>query len=135
MVDLACEELEHFRRVYGWLVARGSTLGADAKDEYVVRMMGLVRRGPELYLLDRLLVAGIVEARGCERFRLLGEELAGDLAAEYRELARCEARHAALFAGLAKRYFASNEVERRAQELFRAEAEILASLPLRAALH
>lgn len=135
MVDLACEELEHFRRVYEVIVRRGGSLGADAKDRYVGKLLGLVRRGPDFYLLDRLLVAGVVEARGCERFRLLAEGLDSDLAGFYLDFARGEARHAALFVRLAKIYFPVDSVTRRLDELFFAEAEIVASLPLRPALH
>jgi tRNA-(ms[2]io[6]A)-hydroxylase len=135
MVDLACEELEHFRRVFEVLVRRGSTLGPDAKDAYVGRMLALVRRGPDAYLLDRLLVAGVVEARGCERFRLLGEALEGEMGDLYREFAAGEAGHAALFVRLARAYFPAGVVEVRLDALLSAESEIVASLPVRAALH
>ncbi len=135
MVDLACEELEHFRRVYAVIAARGGTLGPDAKDLYVGHLLGLVRRGPDEYLLDRLLVAGVVEARGCERFRMLAESLEGDLADLYRDLATSEASHAALFVKLARAYFSGDLVEGRLDELLLAEAEIIAKLPVRPALH
>jgi tRNA-(ms[2]io[6]A)-hydroxylase len=135
MVDLACEELGHFRRVYELIAARGSSLGADAKDLYVGRLLRLVRRGPDEYLLDRLLVAGVVEARGCERFRLLAEGLDAPLAPHYRDFAASEAGHAALFLRLARTYFPNDVVEARADELLTAEAEIIGSLPLRPALH
>ena len=114
MVDLACEELGHFRRVYELIAARGGSLGADAKDLYVGRLLRLVRRGPDEYLLDRLLVAGVVEARGCERFRLLAEGLDATLAPLYRDFATSEAVHAALFLRLARTYFPSEVVEARA---------------------
>jgi tRNA 2-(methylsulfanyl)-N6-isopentenyladenosine37 hydroxylase len=135
MVDLACEELEHFRRVFDLLAARGGTLGADTKDRYVTGMLDLVRRGQDEYLLDRLLVAGVVEARGCERFRLLGEGLEGDVSELYRDFAASEATHAALFVRLARVYFPADTVETRLDELLAREPEIVASLPLRPALH
>ena len=113
----------------------GGSLGADSKDVYVGELLGLVRRGPDFYLLDRLLVAGVVEARGCERFRLLAEGLDAELAAFYRDFAKGEARHAALFVRLAKIYFSTDVVDRRLDELLASEAEIVASLPLRPALH
>src|SRR4051812_19977141 len=97
MVELACEELDHFRRVYQVIVRRGGSLAADSKDVYVGKLLGLVRRGPDFYLLDRLLVAGVVEARGCERFRLLADGIDSELASFYRDFAKGEARHAALF--------------------------------------
>jgi tRNA-(ms[2]io[6]A)-hydroxylase len=135
MVDLACEELEHFRKVYACIVARRGRLGDDTKDRYVRELLGLARRGPEVYLLDRLLLAGIIEARGCERFRLLAAALPPDLAPLYADFARSEARHAGLFVRLAKLYYPEEEVEARLGELGAAEAEIVRVLPLRPALH
>ena len=70
MVDLAREELEHFAQVYKWIVERGLMLGADTKDSYVRQMNACARKGSDVYLMDRLLIAGIIEARGCERFGL-----------------------------------------------------------------
>src|SRR6185436_4650397 len=121
MVELACEELEHFRRVYQVIVQRGGSLGADSKDVYVGKLLTLVRRGPDSYLLDRLLVAGVVEARGCERFRLLSEGLDSELSPFYLEFAKGEARHATLFVRLAKIYFAADVVHRRLDELLASE--------------
>ncbi|HMI83049.1 MAG TPA: tRNA-(ms[2]io[6]A)-hydroxylase [Polyangiaceae bacterium] len=135
MVDLACEELHHFRKVYAFIVTRGGQLGEDTKDRYVRELLGLARRAPEVYLLDRLLVAGVIEARGCERFGLLAASLEPELAAFYGEFARSEGRHAGLFVRLAKRYYDEPQVDARLAELFAAEAPIVQSLPLRAALH
>jgi tRNA-(ms[2]io[6]A)-hydroxylase len=135
MVDLACEELEHFRKVYACIVARGGTLGDDTKDRYVRDLLHLVRRAPEVYLLDRLLIAGVIEARGCERFHLLATSLEPELAELYADFARSEARHAGLFVRLAKVYFPEEEVTARLDELRAAEADIMRSLPLRPALH
>jgi tRNA-(ms[2]io[6]A)-hydroxylase len=135
MVELACEELEHFRRVYAVIATKGGMLGADEKDAYVARLLGLVRRGPELYLLDRLLVAAVVEARGCERFGRLAAGLDSDLAELYREFATTEATHAALFVRLALLYFPEPAVRERLDQLLDAEVAILASLPIRPALH
>lgn len=135
MVDLACEELHHFRKVYACIVARGGRLGDDSKDRYVRELLGLVRRAPEVYLLDRLLMAGVIEARGCERFHLLAAALEPDLAPLYADFARSEARHAGLFVRLAKIYYEAREVEARLDELRAKEAEIMRALPLRPALH
>jgi tRNA-(ms[2]io[6]A)-hydroxylase len=135
MVDLAYEELGHFRRVFDVIERRGGTLGADSKDLYVGHLLGLVRRGPNEYLLDRLLVAGVVEARGCERFRILAEGLEGDMGDLYREFATSEAGHAALFVRLARQYFPIDVVEARLDELLTAEIEAVAALPVRPALH
>jgi tRNA-(ms[2]io[6]A)-hydroxylase len=137
MVRLAGEELEHFTRVYDALVARGRTLAQDAPDPYMSALRRLMRkRDVEEYLVDRLIVFGVVEARACERFALLGKELAdADLREFYRQLARAEARHHGVFMRLAHRYAACKAVQQRLGEVLDAEAEIIAALPIRAALH
>ena len=135
MVDLACEELHHFRKVYACIVARGGRLGDDTKDRYVRDLLGFIRRAPDVYLLDRLLVAGVIESRGCERFGLLATALEPDLAPLYADFARSEGRHAGLFVRLAKIYYAEAEVDERLAELYAAEADVMHALPLRPALH
>lgn len=136
MVDLACEELEHFRLVYGQIAARGLRIAPDTRDAYVRALQGHCRKGTEPYFMDRLLVAGIVEARGCERFGLVAAALPeGPLKALYDDFTRSEARHHALFGRLARTYFDDAAVEARVAQLLDREAEIVAELPLRPALH
>jgi tRNA-(ms[2]io[6]A)-hydroxylase len=137
MVGLAREELEHFDRVYALLTARGQTLGQDAPDPYMRAVRRLLRkRDVEEYLVDRLIVFGVVEARACERFALLADTLPDPgLRDFYRALARAEARHHGLFLRLAHRYAPCRAVTSRLAEVLDAEAEIVAGLPLRAALH
>jgi len=136
MIDLAREELEHFQQVYHHLAARGLTLGADRKDPYIRRFSQEYRKGSDAYFLDRLLVAGILEARGCERFGLIASALPpGPLKDFYRDITRSEARHQGLFVRLALLYFDPGPVEARLEELLEAEARIVADLPPRAALH
>ena len=133
---LAIEELRHFRSVLAKLRARGLALGRDPGDPYARELHGLARRGQEGRLLDRLLVAGLIEARSCERLGLLGEALgAHDLAPFYARLARAEAGHAELFRALAASYAPADEVSERLAELARAEAEILSALPLEPRVH
>ncbi|BFM06423.1 tRNA-(ms[2]io[6]A)-hydroxylase [Halioxenophilus aromaticivorans] len=136
MADLAIEEMQHFREVVKLIYARGGTLGDDQKDEYINQFRKAFRRGTEVYFLDRLLVAGIIEARGCERFGLVAEALpTGDLKQFYDAITRSEARHHELFIELAERYFTANVVQGRLDELLDFEANIVAELPLRVALH
>ena len=135
MVDLACEELHHFRRVYACIVARGGQLGDDTKDRYVRELLALARRSPDVYLLDRLLLAGVIETRGCERFHLLAAALESDMARVYADFAQSEARHADLFVDLARTYYPDAEVATRLDQLQRAEGDIMSALPLRPALH
>ena len=86
--------------------------------------------------MDRLLVAGIVEARGCERFGLVAEALPpGELKNLYQNFTRAEARHRSLFGRLARSYFDARQVATRTAELLALESEIVIGLPLRPALH
>jgi tRNA-(ms[2]io[6]A)-hydroxylase len=136
LIAFAREELEHFHIMYRVLVSRGLPLPVDAKDEYVNALRQLMRTRGEALLLDRLIVGGIVEARGCERLSLVATALEpGELKQTYLELTRSESRHHALFFRLAGLYFPQEEVTARSAELFDAEAEIVAGLPLRAAVH
>lgn len=135
-IELAIEELEHFRQVHRWIAERGLTLGPDTRSEYLRRLSAEFRDGREPYFLDRLLTAAIVEARGCERFGLLAAALPeGGLREFYRGLARSEVRHHETYLALANEYFDRGETERRLAELLDAEAHLLETLPLRAALY
>jgi tRNA-(ms[2]io[6]A)-hydroxylase len=136
MMDLAREELEHFYQVYLRIEERGLTLGPDGKDPYVGAMRAEIRSGRDAYFLDRLLVSGIVEARGCERFGMVAEALADPaLQGFYREIAASEARHDALFLDLASVYFPQPSIDSRLDALLDAEAKILQGLAIRPALH
>src|SRR5262249_52331042 len=137
LVGLAREELEHFHRVYDLLVARGATLAQDAPDPYMSALRRLMRkRDVEEYLLDRLVVFGVVEARACERFTLLAHALSAPRLRDfYRGLARAEARHHGQFLRLAHHYAACRTVTTRLAAVLDAEAEIVGALPVRAALH
>jgi len=136
MVDLAMEELDHFRQVYALIRERGLSLRADEKDDYVNKLRALVRKSSEEYFLDRLLIASIIEGRGTERFSLVANALEDSrLKNFYMEFYRAEARHTGLFLRLAKKYFPANQVEDRYDYLLDQEALIINSLPLRPAVH
>lgn len=136
MADLAVEELTHYREVVKWIHRRGLVTAADRKDPYVLAFRDCIRRGREAYLLDRLLTASIIEARGAERFGLVADALeAGPLKKFYQSIARSEERHFELFLDLAERYIPAPAVQARWNELLDAEAAIVAALPVRAALH
>jgi tRNA-(ms[2]io[6]A)-hydroxylase len=136
LIAFAREELEHFHQVYQLIEARGLSLAKDQKDHYVRRLRDLARSDSEQHLLDRLLIAGVVEARGCERFRLVSEALPeGPLRTFYLDITRSEARHHGLFVALARRYFDEEPIRQRLGEILDCEAEIMMSLPLRAAVH
>ena len=136
MIDLAIEELSHYRAVVRLMDERGLRLLPDEKDPYVNRMRGAIRHGRDLYFMDRLLVGGIVEARGAERFGLVADALPdGGLKRFYRSIARSETNHQGLFIELAERYFSPVDIRDRLEELLWIEAEIVKELPIRPALH
>jgi len=136
MVDLALEELSHFRAVVKLMFERGLTLLPDAKDVYVNALRRNCRQGDVVYLMDRLLIAGIVEARGAERFGLIAEALPeGELKRFYDSITRSELTHTDLFLKLAEKYADPTEVHKRLDELLEAEADIVRELPIRPALH
>jgi tRNA 2-(methylsulfanyl)-N6-isopentenyladenosine37 hydroxylase len=136
MIAFAREELEHFEQVYAIIEARGLTLGPDSKDPYVEQLGRWVRTGRDERLLDRLVMGGVVEARGCERFGMVAAGLPeGELQAFYAELTRSEARHVGLFHRLARRLFSAAEVDARVRDLLAFEGEVIARLELRPALH
>ena len=136
MADLAIEELTHYREVLKWILSRGQTIGPDKKDQYVLALRQHIRKGSDVYLLDRLLIAGVIEARGAERFALIGKSLRpSQIKKFYESLARSEARHYELFLNLAKEYFPGKVIQARWQQILDIEANIVNNLPIRAALH
>lgn len=136
MIVLAREELEHFHQVIWLLQSRDLVLRHDEKDHYVQALRKEIRNGREAYFLDRLLVSGIVEARGCERFGQVADALSpGPLQDLYREITRTESQHHMLFDRLARNYFEAGAVEERKNELLDREAQILQALPPRPVVH
>ncbi len=137
MIDLSIEELAHFREVIKLMQARGLQLGNDEKDPYVNQIRQHINKGDsEMYLLDRLLTGAIIEARGCERFGLIGTaHPEPELKTFYQLIAESEAKHHLLFINLAELYIDHKKIETRLDEWLDIEASIIQSLPLRPALH
>ncbi len=145
LVDLAEEELRHFRAVLEELDRRGAKLGKPPSDAYAAELRRLAsssarRRSAEDALVDRLLVGALIEARSCERFRLLADALAArgqaELAAFYADLFTAEARHFRTFVDLAEDASGdAAKVKRRLGELAEAEGELAARLGVSAAIH
>jgi tRNA-(ms[2]io[6]A)-hydroxylase len=138
LLDLAKEELSHFERVHELIVKRGYTLGYERKDPYVNDLRKFIRAGQskERQLLDRLLVAAMIEARSCERFRVLSENMADtELAAFYRELMISEANHYTLFISFARKYVPGEDVDARWQQMLDFEADIMQSYGNRETVH
>ncbi|MEZ5478903.1 MAG: tRNA-(ms[2]io[6]A)-hydroxylase [Thiolinea sp.] len=136
MTDLAVEELVHFKQVVRLMLKRGLTLASDEKDPYINALRKLFRQGTELFMLDRLLIAGIIEARGYERFGLIAAALPpGREQRFYQAITLSEGKHSALFVELAHAHFPAATVTQRLDELLDQEADLCAELPWRAALH
>ena len=136
MVDLAVEELNHYREVVRLLIARNVAPGPDRKDPYVRTLNQTVRRGPDNFLLDRLLVGAVVERRGAERFGLIAEALEDPtLKKFYQAITASEDRHWLLFVDLAKDFYPEAEVHDRLIELVEVENELIGTLPIHPALH
>ena len=136
MIDLALEELNHFRQVIRLLQERGLVMIADEKDRYVNQMRSHMRKGPEEYFLDRLLSGTLIEARGEERFRLISNGLKDvKLRTFYHTLANSEQGHHELFVRLARQYFDQRAVDQRLGEWVAIEHTIINQLPVRSRLH
>ena len=137
MVDLAVEEILHYRSVVQLLFQRGKTPLGDQPDIYVKKMLSTVGKGKDNYLLHRLIVASIIELRGGERFRLIADHLEKGTKEQkfYHNLAVSESKHHLLFLELALHYCDPDKVFAFLEYLLPIEAEIISSLPVRPALH
>jgi tRNA-(ms[2]io[6]A)-hydroxylase len=139
LTPIVSEEWGHFQRVLKELRKRNIPLGRQRKDEYVGQLMKHIRnKGDyEEALLDKLLICALIEARSCERFKLLSETLKDEsLQKFYRELMISEAGHYRTFIDLAEEYVAPSVVRLRWKELLAFEAEIMKSLkPERNRMH
>jgi tRNA 2-(methylsulfanyl)-N6-isopentenyladenosine37 hydroxylase len=139
LTHLAKEETEHFAQVHERLASRGLRMALPSSDTYVARLSSAAKQSHHDQhppLLDKLLVAALIEGRSCERFRLLSEHLQDtSLATFYRELMASEAGHFTLFTSLAAECFGKAESRARLATLADREAEIVASLPLGPQVH
>ncbi|GAB2536161.1 MiaE family protein [Rufibacter soli] len=131
MTALVAEEWGHFERVMDELKKLGFGLGRNRPDEYVVKLSQHIRKGNlrERQLMDHLLVNALIEARSCERFKLLWQNLEDEgLKKFYYELMVSEAAHYVSFVKLAKEYMPKEVVDARLNELLEIEADIIANL-------
>ncbi|WP_025663747.1 tRNA-(ms[2]io[6]A)-hydroxylase [Aquimarina megaterium] len=138
MVKLVKEEISHFKMVHDKILERGWILGRDRKDDYVVQLITFFPKGGSrtTQLVHRLLYAALIEARSCERFKLLSEELEDqELADFYRSLMVSEANHYTMFLNFARQYGNREEVDKKWQELLVFEAEIMKSLGNKETIH
>lgn len=129
MLSIAKEELTHFEMVHEKIKERNFKLGMERKDYYVNDLYKFMRKGYKrnIVLIDRLMFAALVEARSCERFRILSEEINDeDLRAFYKELMISEANHYTTFLGFARKYGEGVEdVNKRWQQWLEYEAKVI----------
>jgi len=134
MTPVVEEEWDHFKRVLEKLRQRGFKLGSQRKDQYVTELNKQIKKGGsrDEQLMEKLLLNALIEARSCERFRLLSIHIEDqDLKQFYYELMVSEAGHYKNFLKLAKKYSGEEKVSRRWKELLKTEAEILKNLEVR----
>lgn len=138
MVALVKEEISHFKMVHDRILERGWVMGRDRKDEYVIALHKFFPKGGSrtTQLVHRLLYAALIEARSCERFRLLSEEINDEeLRSFYRKLMVSEANHYTMFLGFARKFGDVVEVNQKWQDLLDYEAEIMKELSKKEQIH
>ena len=134
VTPVVAEEWGHFQRVLEKLKERGWSLGKPRKDEYVEKIMTIQKKGGSRddQLVEKLLLNALIEARSCERFRLLWKEIRdAELQQFYYDLMVAEAGHYKNFISLAKEYHGVEYVLKRWKEWLAAEAEIIKGLEVR----
>lgn len=136
LTPVVAEEWGHFQRVLKELNKRGIPLGRQRKDDYVNQLRSRLRRSigdQKEQLMDNLLINALIEARSCERFKLLSEHIADEgLRKFYRELMISEAGHYRSFIELAETYLPAKRVRERWKEFLAVEADIMANMAVRA---
>ena len=138
MTALVREEMGHFKMVHDLIIARGQTLGRDRKDSYVIALLSFFPKGGSrtTQLVHRLLIAALIEARSCERFRLLSEELEDTKLREfYKKLMISEAGHYTMFLKFARQYGDRKEVDEKWESLLIFEAQIMKDLGNQQLIH
>ncbi|HNL84288.1 MAG TPA: tRNA-(ms[2]io[6]A)-hydroxylase [Chitinophagales bacterium] len=132
LVPVVQEEWMHFKLVLDELKKRNLKLGQQRKDEYVNALLKFITNSREKILLDRLLMSGLIEARSCERFRLLSLEISDDsLKQFYHNLMRAEALHYRMFLDIAEQYYPKDKVRKRWEEWLSFETKVLKEIELR----
>ncbi len=128
MSALAREEMSHFEMVHKHILKRGFVIGRDRKDEYVARVTKFFAQTGDrkLRLVHRLLIAALIEARSCERFKVLSENIEDqELASFYAKLMVSEANHYTLFLKFARQYGKREDVDKMWDNLLTFEAEVM----------
>ena len=138
MAALVIEEMDHFKRVHDIILERGYVLGRERKDDYVNELRKFLPAGGsrESQLIDRLLFSAMIEARSCERFKVMSENISDkQLSAFYHELMISEAGHYTMFIRLAKKYAGPVDVDKRWKEFLTYEAQVIQNYGKKETIH
>jgi tRNA-(ms[2]io[6]A)-hydroxylase len=138
MAMLVQEEMGHFKRVHDIIIKRGYQLGKERKDDYVGELYKFIKPGGarQTQMIDRLLFSAMIEARSCERFKVLSENINDEeLSLFYHELMISEAGHYTMFLRLAKKYGGDIDVDARWKEFLAYEADVVKNYGKRETIH
>ncbi|TDQ72214.1 tRNA-(ms[2]io[6]A)-hydroxylase [Sphingobacterium yanglingense] len=138
LTAIALEEMEHFKMVIDIIKERGYKLGRERKDDYVGQLMKFLKKdgSRNQAFIDRLLFAAMIEARSCERFRVLSKNIEDkELAKFYHDLMVSEANHYTTFLNFAKTYSKDVDVDKRWKEWLDFEGELIQSYGTKEYIH
>ncbi len=138
MSDIAIEEMEHFKMVHLLMIKRGMVLGREQKNDYAKHLHGFFTKTKDRLdaLIQRLLIAALIEARSCERFKVFSENLEDrELSDFYKELMVSEANHYTTFLGFARQYQDRKVVDKKWQGLLDYEAEFMKKRGVKPKVH
>ncbi len=138
LLNIAKEELEHFQMVHEIIKKRGYEFGRERKDDYVGELIKFIRHDGtrDERIIDRMLFAAMIEARSCERFKVLTENIKDEeLKVFYKELMIFEANHYTTFIGFARQLGDPEKVNKRWEEWLDYEAEIIKSYGKKETIH
>lgn len=138
LLEIAKEELEHFEQVHELIKQKGNVLGRERKDDYVNELYQFMQKGGsrKSALVDRLLFSAMIEARSCERFRVLSQNIKdNELAKFYHDLMVSEAGHYTTFIGFARKYGDGIDVDKRWKEWLEYEATIMTKYGKKETVH
>lgn len=138
LIEIVKEEVAHFEQVHDLIKKRGQVLGRERKDDYVNELYKFMKKdgSRQQSLVDRLLFSAMIEARSCERFRVLSENIKDkELASFYRELMISEATHYTTFIGFARKYGEGVDVDKRWKEWLEYEAKVIVNYGKKETVH
>jgi tRNA 2-(methylsulfanyl)-N6-isopentenyladenosine37 hydroxylase len=138
MTKIAIEEMDHFRMVHDIIKERNYEFTRERKDDYVGQLTKFLRKdgSREQSMIDRLLFAAMIEARSCERFKVLSENIKDEeLSKFYRELMISEANHYTVFLGFARKYGEKEYVDNRWKQWIEYEESIITNFGKKETIH